>query len=68
MWHRMEVVPRTALSSVLTRRRDPLKKRLAVERAFSRLKGQRSLNSITVRGQRKVTAHCYLALIAMQAR
>ena len=40
--------------------------RQAVERAFSRLKGQRSLNSITVRGRMKVTTHCYLALIAMQ--
>ena len=41
--------------------------RQAVERAFSRLKGQRSLNHITVRGRWKVTAHCYLSLIAMQA-
>ena len=38
-----------------------------VERAFSRLKGQRSLNRITVRGRYEVTLHCYLALIAMQA-
>jgi hypothetical protein len=41
--------------------------RESVQRAFSRLKGQRSLNHITVRGRRKVTAHCYLSLIAMQA-
>jgi transposase len=41
--------------------------RQAVERAFSRLKGQRSLNRITVRRRMKVTVHCYLALIAMQA-
>lgn len=41
--------------------------RQAVERAFSRLKGQRSLNHITTRGLMKVTLHCYLALIAMQA-
>lgn len=40
----------------------------AVERAFSRLKGQRSLNNITVRRRMKVELHCYLALIAMQAR
>jgi transposase len=40
--------------------------RQAVERAFSRLKGLRSLNHITVRGLRKVTLHCYLSLIAMQ--
>jgi len=43
------------------------KQRQAMEREFSRLKGQRSLNHITVRGWRKVTAHCYLSLIAMQA-
>ncbi|MDA1097285.1 MAG: transposase [Chloroflexi bacterium] len=41
--------------------------RPSVERAFSRLKGQRFLNHIRVRRLRKVTAHCYLALIAMQA-
>ena len=41
--------------------------RQAVERAFSRLKGQRSLNHITVRGRMKVTVHCYLALLVMQA-
>ena len=33
----------------------------------SRLKGQRSLNHITVRGLRKVTVHCYLSLIVLQA-
>jgi RsiW-degrading membrane proteinase PrsW (M82 family) len=42
------------------------KQRQAVERAYSRLKGQRSLNSITTRGWRKITVHCYLSLIAMQ--
>lgn len=41
--------------------------RQSVERAFSRLKGQRSLNHITTRGLRKVTLHCYLSLIAIQA-
>ena len=44
------------------------KQRQAVERAFSRLKGQRALNNIRVRGLRKTTVHCYLSLIAMQAR
>jgi len=34
---------------------------------FSRLKGQRSLNNIKVRGRMKVAAHCYLSLIALQA-
>ena len=41
--------------------------RVAVERVSSRLKGARSLDAITVRGKWKVTAHCYLAVIAMQA-
>lgn len=40
--------------------------RPAVERAYSRLKGQRSLNDITTRRRMKVTVHCYLSLIAMQ--
>ena len=44
------------------------RQRQAVERAFSRLKGQRSLDSIRVRRLRKVSAHCYLSLIVMQAR
>lgn len=43
------------------------RQRGAIERVNSRLKGQRSLNQITTRGLRKVTVHCYLALIAMQA-
>lgn len=42
------------------------RQRGAIERVNSRLKGQRSLNRITVRGLRKVTVHCYLALIALQ--
>ena len=41
--------------------------RQAVERCFPRLKGLPSLNNITLQGKAKVTAHCYLALIAMQA-
>jgi len=40
--------------------------RTAVERVFSRLKGQRSLNHIRVRGRMKVTAHSYLSLIVLQ--
>lgn len=43
------------------------KQRTAVERAFSRLKDKRALNKITVRRRMKVTTHCYLSLIAMQA-
>jgi len=37
------------------------------ERVFSRVKGQRFLNRITIRRLMKVAAHCYLALIAMQS-
>ena len=44
------------------------RQRQAVERVFPRLKGQRSLNHITVRKWRKVTNHCYQSLIALQAR
>ena len=43
------------------------KQRTAVERAFSRLKDKRALNKVTVRRRMKVTTHCYLSLIAMQA-
>ena len=47
--------------------RDALyRKRTSVERVFSRLKGQRALNYLTVRRRWKVTAHCYLSLIALQ--
>ncbi|MDP7254916.1 MAG: transposase, partial [Planctomycetota bacterium] len=42
--------------------------RPAVERAFSRLKGQRRLNNITVRGNAKVTVHCFMSMMAMQAQ
>ncbi|MBI4295038.1 MAG: transposase [Chloroflexi bacterium] len=38
----------------------------AVERTFSRLKGQRALNRVTVRRLPKLTVHCYLSLLAMQ--
>ena len=41
------------------------KQSTAVERAYSRLKGDRSLNDIKVRPWRKVTLHCYRSLIAM---
>ena len=43
------------------------KQRQSVERGFSRLKGQRSLNSLRVRRWRKVTLHSYLSLIALQS-
>ena len=41
--------------------------RQAVERCFSRLKGLRALNNINLQGQAKVTVHCYIALITLQA-
>lgn len=44
------------------------RQRTAVERVNSRLKGQHALNSIRVRRRWRVTAHCYLALIALQTR
>ena len=39
------------------------RQRTAIERVNSRLKGQHSLNRVTVRRRTKVTAHCYLSLI-----
>lgn len=39
----------------------------AVERVNSRLKGQRALDHVRVRSRAKVTVHCYLALVGMQA-
>ena len=43
------------------------KQRTGVKRAYSRLKESRSVNDIKVRRRRKVTVHCYLSLIAIQA-
>ena len=43
------------------------KQRTSVERAFSQLKRMHALNKVTVRGKGKVTVHCYLSLIALQA-
>ena len=51
----------TYLNKVVARQRQ------SVERAFSRLKGQRALNRITVRRKIKVTAYAYLSLKALQA-
>ena len=42
-------------------------KREGVERLFSRLKLHRRINSITVRGLSRVTAHCYVPMIVMNA-
>ena len=43
-------------------------RRTSVERLFSRLKGHRRLNNITVRRRHKVTVHCFLSLIVVQAQ
>jgi len=43
-------------------------RRTSIERLFARLKGYRRLNSITVRRIRKVTVHCLLSLIVVQAQ
>ncbi|MBI2867788.1 MAG: transposase [Chloroflexi bacterium] len=43
------------------------KQRGAIERVNSRLKLARALNCIRVRGKHKVTVHCYLSLVALQA-
>jgi transposase len=43
-------------------------RRSSIERVFSRLKGYRRLNNITVRRIRKVTVHCFVSLIVVQAQ
>jgi len=43
-------------------------RRTSIERIFARLKGYRRLNNITVRRIRKVTVHCFLSLIVVQAQ
>jgi transposase len=43
-------------------------RRTSIERIFARLKGYRRLNNITVRRIRKVTIHCFVSLIVVQAQ
>jgi transposase len=43
-------------------------RRTAIERVFSRLKCYRRLNNVTVRRMQKVTVHCFLSLIVVQAQ
>jgi transposase len=43
-------------------------RRTSIERLFARLKGYRRLNNITVRHIRKVTVHCFISLIVVQAQ
>lgn len=42
--------------------------RVAVERVFSRLKEHRGFNNVRVRRLAKVTIHCFLSLIVLQAQ
>jgi len=43
-------------------------RRTAVERIFSRFKEQRKLNNVTVRRKKKVTIHCFLSIMVVQAQ
>jgi transposase len=43
-------------------------RRTAIERVFGRLKCYRRLNNVTVRRRHKVTVHCFLSLIVVQAQ
>jgi len=43
-------------------------RRTSIERLFGRLKCYRRLNNVTVRRRHKVTVHCFLSLIAVQAQ
>jgi transposase len=43
-------------------------RRTSIERLFGRLKCYRRLNNVTVRRKHKVTIHCFLSLIVVQAQ
>ncbi len=43
-------------------------RRTSIERLFGRLKCYRRLNNVTVRRIQKVTIHCFLSLIVVQAQ
>lgn len=43
-------------------------RRSSIERVFGRLKCHRRLNNVTVRRRYKVTVHCFLSLIVVQAQ
>ena len=43
-------------------------RRVAVERVFSRLKEHRALNHPTVRRLQKVTTHCFMSMVVLQAQ
>ena len=43
-------------------------RRSSIERLFGRLKCYRRLNNVTVRRIQKVTVHCFLSLIVVQAQ
>lgn len=59
--HKKAVFPETSEWLKIYNRRG------AVERMFSRLKGQRKLNDITVRGRKRVTIHCFLSIMVIQS-
>lgn len=44
------------------------RKRVAIERIFSRLKEHRAFNKVTVQRIQKVTVHCFLGVIVLQAQ
>lgn len=58
-------MPNSFLKLLEIARLNPL---FSMHKAFSRLKGQHSLNHIRVRGLRRLTVHCYLSLIALQGK
>jgi transposase len=48
--------------------REVYNRRSSIERLFGRLKGYRRLNNITVQRIYKVTVHCFISLIVVQAQ
>lgn len=60
--HKIARIPETKEFQALYCRRS------SIERVFGRLKGHKKLNNITVRYLPKVTVHCFLSLIVVQAQ
>jgi transposase len=60
--HKKALFPETEEWKALYNRRS------SIERVFGRLKGYRRLNNITIRRRHKVTVHCFLSLIVVQAQ
>jgi len=64
----MSIATEKALFTETTEWRAIYNRRSSIERLFGRLKCYRRLNNVTVRRIQKVTVHCFLSLIVVQAQ